>query len=63
MSIYQWLCLLGVPALIAGTLKHFYSMLKKNTTDTEAVKLGIAWTDDRRIQQVDGSGVCPDLCP
>ena len=41
MSIYQWLCLLGVPALIAGTLKHFYSMLKKNTKDTEAVKLGI----------------------
>ena len=41
MTIYQWLCLLGVPALIAGALKYFYSMLKKNTADTEAVKLGI----------------------
>lgn len=41
MTIYQWLCLLGVPALIAGAFKYFYSMLKKNTADTAAVKLGI----------------------
>ena len=41
MTIYQWLCLLGVPALIAGGFKYLYSSLKKNTADTEAVKIGI----------------------
>jgi len=33
--------LLGVPALIAGGFKYLYSSLKKNTADTEAVKIGI----------------------
>lgn len=41
MTVYQWLCLLGVPALIAGGFKYLYSSLKKNTSDTEAVKIGI----------------------
>ena len=41
MTVYQWLCLLGVPALIAGGFKYLYSSLKKNTADTEAVKIGI----------------------
>ncbi len=66
MTVYQWLCLLGVPALIAGGFKYLYSSLKKNTADTEAVKIGIQALkkpDDRGLQQVDGSGICPDLCP
>lgn len=41
MTVYQWLCLLGAPALIAGGFKYLYSALKKNTADTEAVKIGI----------------------
>lgn len=41
MTVYQWLCLLGVPALTAGGFKYLYSSLKKNTADTEAVKIGI----------------------
>lgn len=41
MTVYQWLCLLGVPALIAGGFKYLYSSLKKNNADTEAVKIGI----------------------
>ena len=41
MTVYQWLCLLGVPALIAGGFKYLYSSLQKNTADTEAVKIGI----------------------
>ena len=41
MTVYQWLCLLGVPALIAGGFKYLYYSLKKNTADTEAVKIGI----------------------
>ena len=41
MTVYQWLCLLGVPALIAGGFKYLYSSLKTNTADTEAVKIGI----------------------
>lgn len=34
MNLYQWLCLLGVPAIIAGTFKAVFSQIK-------AVKLGI----------------------
>lgn len=34
LTVYQWLCLLGVPALIAGTFKAVFSQIK-------AVKLGI----------------------
>ena len=41
MTVNQTLCLLGVPAMIAGGYKYLYSSLKKNTADTEAVKIGI----------------------
>lgn len=34
MTVYQWLCLLGVPAIIAGTFKIVFTHIK-------AVKLGI----------------------
>lgn len=41
MTIYQWLCLLGAPALIAAVFKYLHSLVKKNATDTAAVKGGL----------------------
>ncbi len=41
MTIYQWLCLLGAPALIAAVFKYLHSLVKKNATDTAAVKAGL----------------------
>lgn len=41
MTVYQWLCLLGVPAIIAGIVKYLTSLIKKNKEDTVALKLGI----------------------
>ena len=34
MTVYQWLCLLGVPTIIIGTFKAVFTQIK-------AVKLGI----------------------
>ena len=28
MTVYQWLCLLGVPALIAAIFKYLHSLVK-----------------------------------
>lgn len=39
--IQQWLCLLGVPALIAAIFKYLHSLVKKNALDTAAVKAGL----------------------
>ena len=41
MTVYQWLCLLGVPALIAAIFKYLHSLVKKNALDTAAVKAGL----------------------
>lgn len=41
MTVYNWLCLLGIPALIGGAFKYLHSLVKKNTADTQAVKIGI----------------------
>lgn len=41
ITIYQWLCLLGAPALIAAVFKYLHSLVKKNATDTAAVKAGL----------------------
>lgn len=41
MTVYQWLCLLGIPTLIIGLLKYLGGRIKKNQTDTEALKKGI----------------------
>ena len=30
MTVYQWLCLLGAPALIAAVFKYLHSLVKKN---------------------------------
>lgn len=41
MTIYQWLCLLGVPAFIAAAFKYLHSLIVKNKEDTTALKSGI----------------------
>ena len=41
MTIYQWLCLFGVPAILAGIFKFLHSLIKKNKDDTVALKSGI----------------------
>lgn len=41
MTIYQWLCLFGVPAILAGIFKFLHSLIKKNKDDTVALKFGI----------------------
>lgn len=41
MTIYQWLCVLGVPALIAAAAKYLGGRVRKNQKDTDALKSGI----------------------
>ena len=41
MTIYQWLCLIGVPALIAGVFKYLHGLIKRNMEDSKALKAGI----------------------
>lgn len=41
MTVYQWLCLFGIPALIAAIFKYLHTLVKKNTADTKAVKAGL----------------------
>lgn len=41
MTIYQWLCLFSVPALILMIVKYMLNQIKQNRKDTEAVKLGL----------------------
>lgn len=38
---YQWLCLLGIPALIAGVFKYLHTLIKRNADDNKALKLGV----------------------
>ncbi len=41
MTIYQWLCLFGVPAFIAAAFRYLHTLIKKNNEDTKALKSGI----------------------
>lgn len=41
MTVYQWLCLFSVPALILMVVKYMLNQIKQNRKDTEAVKLGL----------------------
>lgn len=45
MNIYQWLCVLGIPALIVAVISALFTYLckqtKKNRDDTKAVKQGV----------------------
>lgn len=41
MTVYQLLCLLGVPTLVIGGFKYLQTMTKKNAADNAAVKKGV----------------------
>lgn len=41
MTVYQWLCLIGVPTLIVAAFKHLHGLIKRNTEDSKALKSGI----------------------
>jgi hypothetical protein len=47
MSVYQWLCVLGIPGMIAGLL----TFIKVQLTTNKAIKLGVqAVLRDRLLQ-------------
>ena len=41
MTVYQWLCLFSVPALILMIVKYMLNQIKQNRKDTEEGKLGL----------------------
>lgn len=41
MTIYQVLCLIGVPTLILAVFKYLWGQIKHNTEDSKALKAGI----------------------
>lgn len=41
MSVYQILCLLGVPSLITALVGYLIGRLKRNKKDNDALKLGV----------------------
>lgn len=50
MTVYNWLCLLGIPAMISFIFGYVIKRIKKNDAETTAVKSGIqALLRDRLI--------------
>ena len=41
MTLYQWLCLIGIPTIILGGFKYLHSLIKKNREDYKALRLGM----------------------
>ena len=41
MTIYQWLCLFSVPALLGAVFKYFYNQNKERKQELAALKLGV----------------------
>ena len=41
MTIYQWLCLFSVPALLGAVFKYFYNQNKDRKEELAALKLGV----------------------
>lgn len=41
MTVYQWLCLLGFPALIAGVFRYLHVQIKESRDENAALKSGI----------------------
>lgn len=66
MTVYQWLCLIGVPALIAGVFKYLHGLIKRNMEDSKALKAGIqALLRSQMISDFNKyteKRLCPDLC-
>jgi hypothetical protein len=41
MTLYQWLCLFSVPALLGAVFKYFYNQNKERKQELAAIKLGL----------------------
>lgn len=41
MTVYQWLCLLGVPGIFTAVLGFLISITKQTKKDSDAVKCGV----------------------
>jgi len=41
MTLYQWLCLFSVPALLGAVFKYFYNQNKERKEELAAIKLGL----------------------
>lgn len=41
MSVYNWLCILGVPALVGAVWAYVRTQIKKTMAETQALKLGV----------------------
>lgn len=51
MTIYNWLCLLGIPAVMGSLIMAVWSKVKKTSGETKALMLGIqALLRDRLYQ-------------
>jgi hypothetical protein len=60
MTVYNWLCLFGVPTFIAAVIKYIYSVIK----DIKALKLGIqAVLRSQMIEDYQKWRDCPDGVP
>lgn len=41
MTVYQWLCLFGVPGIFTAVLGFLISIMKQTKKDSDAVKCGV----------------------
>lgn len=41
MTIYQWLCFLGIDALVAAVIGWIVAMIRKDRSDRQAMKAGL----------------------
>lgn len=41
MTIYQWLCLLGIPSILLGIFTYIFASFRKYKLELEATKLGV----------------------
>lgn len=51
MTIYNWLCLLGIPSLLVGLIGWMINKIRQNAAETKALRLGVqALLRDRLTQ-------------
>lgn len=41
MTIYQWLCLFSIPALLAAVFKYIFNQMKETRAGFAAIKMGL----------------------
>lgn len=41
MTIYQWLCVLGIPTLIIGLFKYLHVQIRESRSESKSLKSGI----------------------